>query len=76
MDYLMWYPAIWIWGKNNNKLGKEADMQAHARKSSIVKADSWVLKLRGICGLYSETHSQNKIFKIWEAGGLLFVVSR
>ena len=50
MSYLRCYPAIWIWG-NNNKLEKEADVQAHASNSSIVKADLWVLKRCGICGL-------------------------
>ena len=46
-------------GEKNNKLEKEADVQAHASNSSIVKADLWVLKLCGICGVYSETCSQH-----------------
>lgn len=47
MNYLRCYPAIWIWGKDNNKFTKEADVQAHASDSSVVKADLGVLKLVG-----------------------------
>lgn len=73
MNYLRFYPAFRIWGKNSNKLEKEADVQAHASNSGIIKADLWVLEL---CGLYCEPCSQNKILEIWEAGVLLVVVSR